>query len=81
MTQDLRQQLKTVHAYAVTPFRADDLLSVDWEGFAGNLRFLVEAGVGVINVGGGTGEIEALSARSWGAWARSPWRPPATPPW
>jgi dihydrodipicolinate synthase/N-acetylneuraminate lyase len=50
-----------VHAYAVTPFRADDLLSVDWEGFAGNLRFLVDHGVRVINVGGGTGEIDALS--------------------
>lgn len=66
MTQELRQQLKTVHAYAVTPFRAGDLLSVDWEGFAGNLRFLVEAGVRVINVGGGTGEIDALSAEELG---------------
>ncbi len=66
MTQDLRQQLKAVHAYAVTPFRADDLLSVDWEGFAGNLRFLVDQGVRVINVGGGTGEIDALSAEELG---------------
>lgn len=66
MTQELRQQLKTVHAYAVTPFRAGDLLRVDWEGFAGNLRFLVDAGVRVINVGGGTGEIEALSAEELG---------------
>ncbi len=66
VTQDLRQQLKDVHAYAVTPFRAGDLLSVDWEGFAGNLRFLVDSGVRVINVGGGTGEIDALSAEELG---------------
>ena len=66
VTQDLRRQLKTVHAYAVTPFRADDLLSVDWEGFAGNLRFLVDQGVRVINVGGGTGEIDALGADELG---------------
>lgn len=66
MTQELRQQLKTVHAYAVTPFRPGDLLRVDWEGFAGNLRFLVDAGVRVINVGGGTGEIDALSADELG---------------
>ena len=66
MTQDLRQQLMDVHAYAVTPFRADDLLSVDWEGFAGNLGSLVDSGVRVINVGGGTGEIDALSAEELG---------------
>jgi 4-hydroxy-tetrahydrodipicolinate synthase len=61
VTDDLRQQLKTVHAYAVTPFRADDLLTVDREGFVGNLQFLMERGIGVIAVGGGTGEIDALS--------------------
>ncbi|HCV23322.1 MAG TPA: hypothetical protein DGN59_07675 [Candidatus Latescibacteria bacterium] len=58
---DLREQLKTVHAYAVTPFSADDVLKVDEEGFAANLEFLVAAGVRVINVGGGTGEIDALT--------------------
>lgn len=62
MSEELRQQLKTVHAYAVTPFRADDLFTVDREGFRGNLRFLVDSGVRVINVGGGTGEIETLRA-------------------
>ena len=63
MDADLRDSLKTVHAYAATPFAADDMLSVDEEGFAGNLDFLVQAGVRVINVGGGTGEIDALTNR------------------
>ncbi|MBT3345084.1 MAG: dihydrodipicolinate synthase family protein [Gemmatimonadetes bacterium] len=58
---DLRQRLKTVHAYAVTPFLTQDLLCVDEPGLAANLQFLVDAGVQVINVGGGTGEIDALT--------------------
>ena len=62
MDADLRDRLKTVHAYAVTPFRSDDVLSVNEEGFAGNLDFLVQAGLRVINVGGGTGEIDALTS-------------------
>ena len=62
MTDELRQRLKTVHAYAVTPFRPDDLMTIDREAFLGNLRYLVEAGVQVIAVGGGTGEIDALRA-------------------
>ena len=61
MDAALRDRLKTVHAYAVTPFRSDDVLSVNEEGFAGNLDFLVQAGLRVINVGGGTGEIDALT--------------------
>lgn len=58
----LREQLKTVHAYAVTPFVADDPLRIDTEGFVGNLNFLVDAGASVIAVGGGTGEIDALTS-------------------
>ena len=61
MTDDLRQQLKTVHAYAVTPFRTEDVLRIDERGFVDNLRFLVDQGVRVIAVGGGTGEIDALT--------------------
>ncbi|MDA0337448.1 MAG: dihydrodipicolinate synthase family protein [bacterium] len=57
---DLRQRLKTVHAYAVTPFQTGDLLAIDEQGFLGNLRFLVDRGAPVIVVGGGTGEIDAL---------------------
>lgn len=57
---DLRQRLKAVHAYAVTPFHPRDLLTVDREGFRRNLRFLVDHGVRVIDIAGGTGEIDAL---------------------
>ncbi|MDP6356641.1 MAG: dihydrodipicolinate synthase family protein [Planctomycetota bacterium] len=59
--EDLIVDLKNVHAYAVTPFKSDDLLSLDLDGLAGNLDFLIESGVKVINVGGGTGEINALT--------------------
>jgi dihydrodipicolinate synthase/N-acetylneuraminate lyase len=59
--EDLIADLKNVHAYAVTPFKSDDLLSLDLDGLAGNLDFLIESGVKVINVGGGTGEINALT--------------------
>jgi dihydrodipicolinate synthase/N-acetylneuraminate lyase len=58
---ELRERLKAVHTYAVTPFRTDDLLAVDHDAMAANLVFLVEAGVEVIAVGGGTGEVDALS--------------------
>lgn len=57
----LKNQLKDVHAYAATPFRHTDLLELDLEGFAGNLNFMIECGVRVVNVCGGTGEHEALS--------------------
>jgi dihydrodipicolinate synthase/N-acetylneuraminate lyase len=58
---DLRARLKSVHTYAVTPFVRDNILEIDTAGLARNLLFLVEHGVRVIAVGGGTGEIEALT--------------------
>lgn len=57
----LKDQLKNVHAYAITPFRKDDLTQIDTAGFAQNLNFLIEQGVRVLSIGGGTGEINALS--------------------
>lgn len=68
---ELREALKTVHTYAVTPFRADDLLAVDHDALAANLAFLVGGGVSVIAVGGGTGEVDALSAAELEAVART----------
>ncbi|MFO1539942.1 MAG: dihydrodipicolinate synthase family protein, partial [Chloroflexota bacterium] len=60
-----------VHTYAVTPFRDDDLLAVDHDALAANLAFLVESGVRVIAVGGGTGEVDALSPDELVAVART----------
>jgi dihydrodipicolinate synthase/N-acetylneuraminate lyase len=57
----LKTQLKNVHAFAVTPFRMDNLTEIDLDGLERNLTFLVENGVKVINVGGGTGEVEGLT--------------------
>ena len=50
-----------VHTYAVTPFQDQDVLRVDCDRLALNLEFLIQRGMQVIAVGGGTGEIEALS--------------------
>ncbi|MBI2195350.1 MAG: dihydrodipicolinate synthase family protein [Planctomycetes bacterium] len=66
----LRERLKNVHAYAVTPFQRKNLMELDLDGLAGNLRFLIGKGVQVINVGGGTGEIEALTDGELEALAR-----------
>jgi len=49
-----------VHTYAVTPFQAHDVLQVDYDRLALNLEFLIQRGMQVIAVGGGTGEIETL---------------------
>jgi len=57
----LRDRLREVHVYAVTPFTADDLGRVDLGALADNLDRIVARGVRVVAVGGGTGEFEALS--------------------
>jgi dihydrodipicolinate synthase/N-acetylneuraminate lyase len=67
----LRAGLRTVHAYAVTPFRPDDLLSVDHRALSANLTATVDRGVGVIAVGGGTGECEQLSTTELAEIART----------
>ncbi len=60
-SQQLIDRLKNVHTYAVTPFADDNLREIDLEAFSHNIEFLIESGVRVIAVGGGTGEIEALA--------------------
>lgn len=59
--EELRSKLRNVHVYAVTPFLANDLYSIDLAGFAENLEFLADRRVRVVCVAGGTGEFEALS--------------------
>ena len=59
--ETLISQLKNVHTYAVTPFKKDNLLEVDLDALGRNLEFLIDHSVQVIAVGGGTGEIEALT--------------------
>ena len=56
-SEDLKKQLRNVHAYAITPFCKDNLAQLDLDGFARNLNFLIEHGVRVLSIGGGTGEI------------------------
>jgi dihydrodipicolinate synthase/N-acetylneuraminate lyase len=57
----LRERLINVHTYAVTPFVAGDVLTIDHGAFERNLEFLAERGVKVVAVAGGTGEFEALT--------------------
>lgn len=58
---DLRRRLRNVHVYAVTPFDRDDVAKVDVGALERNLDRIVNEGVRVVAVGGGTGEFEALS--------------------
>jgi dihydrodipicolinate synthase/N-acetylneuraminate lyase len=58
---ELRTRLAAVHVYAVTPFVRADIFTIDLDALAANLEFLIEHGVTVVAVGGGTGEIEALT--------------------
>jgi dihydrodipicolinate synthase/N-acetylneuraminate lyase len=67
----LRDRLRGVHCYVATPFRADDLLAVDHDALRANLAAIVERGVRVVAVGGGTGECEQLSVAELLAIART----------
>jgi dihydrodipicolinate synthase/N-acetylneuraminate lyase len=71
LTPSLRDRLRDVHCYVATPFRADDLLAVDHDALAGNLEAILGRGVGVIAVGGGTGECEQLSIAELAGVART----------
>ena len=56
----LLDALREVHVYVTTPF-TDDLLNVDLDALQKNLHGLVDRGVRICAVGGGTGEADALS--------------------
>ena len=69
-SEELRAQIRNVHAFAPTPFKKDNLLELDLDGLARNLEFMIERGVQVINIGGGTGENNALSSEELEALTR-----------
>lgn len=58
--QTLLDALREVHVYVTTPF-TDDLMKVDVDSLQKNLNGLVERGVRICAVGGGTGEADALA--------------------
>lgn len=69
--EDLKARLRNVHAFATTPFQQENLGELDLDGFARNMAFMIEGGVRVIAVGGGTGEVEALTVGELEALART----------
>ncbi|HAA76725.1 TPA: hypothetical protein DCE37_16570, partial [Candidatus Latescibacteria bacterium] len=60
MHENLKERLREVHAYAVTTFRRDDPFKLDLDGYASNIAFMLDRGVKMVVVGGGTGEVNAV---------------------
>ena len=56
---DLKQYLRGVLAFPVTPFKDD--LSVDYDALQRNIDFMLSRGIRAIAVCGGTGELYSLS--------------------
>jgi dihydrodipicolinate synthase/N-acetylneuraminate lyase len=56
----LLNRLKEVHVYVATPF-SDDATSIDSDNLAFHLDSIIDRGVKIVAVGGGTGESDALS--------------------
>jgi 5-dehydro-4-deoxyglucarate dehydratase len=61
--QELREQLRTVIAFPVTPFTHD--LQLDLPGLRRNLEFLASKGMPAVLVCGGTGEFFSLTFAEW----------------
>ncbi len=59
--EDLKSKLKNTHAFVVTPFEKRDRGRLDANALERNVGFLIEHGVRVLDIGGGTGEVNALS--------------------
>lgn len=58
--EELQNQLRDVHAYALTIYQRDDLYALDLDGFTRNIEWAADRGVRIFVVGGGTGENDAL---------------------
>ena len=71
--EELRPRLAGLHAYPVTPFTEGHELNE--QGLRGNIRFLLDLGITILNPLGSTGEFPNLSETgpwpSSGAWSRS----------
>src|SRR5690348_3480076 len=66
---ELRQQLKGVIAFPVTPFKAD--LSLDLDGLKANVGVLLRHPVCAVVAAAGTGELYSLSPAEHGAVVRT----------
>ena len=60
--EELRDQLRGVHAYALSIYQRDDICALDLDGFARNIIWAADRGVEIFVVAGGTGENDALAA-------------------
>lgn len=60
-SEDFKNRLKHTHAFVVTPFERQDRGRLAVDALERNLGFLIEHGVKILNIGGGTGEVNALS--------------------
>ncbi len=69
--EDLKEQLKNTHAFVVTPFEKGNRGRLDVKALSKNVGFLIEHGVKVLVIGGGTGEVNALSNSELATLART----------
>jgi dihydrodipicolinate synthase/N-acetylneuraminate lyase len=70
-SEELKVKIRNVHAYVTTPFKRDDVTQLALAGLEKNLEFLIANGVKVLSIGGGTGEVNALSNAELATLART----------
>jgi dihydrodipicolinate synthase/N-acetylneuraminate lyase len=70
-SEELKDKIRNVHAYVTSPFKREDVTQLDLSGLQKNLEFLISNGVKVLSIGGGTGEVNALSNAELATLARS----------
>ena len=59
--EELKAQLRGVHAYVLTIYQRDDMCALDLDGFVGNMAWALNRGVAIFVVAGGTGENDSLA--------------------
>ena len=45
--EELKAQLRGVHAYVLTIYQRDDMCALDLDGFAGNMAWALDRGVAI----------------------------------